>query len=82
VNRDCRTDRIAQTPGLSNAQMQKLALTYIAASVRAKMWLIPAYHAAIDDGIFNGHDDPQHFDLARWGTVVCSFLNRMGKACS
>lgn len=82
VNGDCRNDRIAQTPGLSNAQMQKLALTYIAASVRAKKWLIPAYHAAIDDGISNGHDDPQHFDLARWGTVVCSFLNRMGKACS
>ncbi|BAN27204.1 hypothetical protein [Caballeronia insecticola] len=82
VNGDCRNDRIAQTPGLSDAQMQKLALTYIAASVRAKKWLIPAYHAAIDDGISNGHDDPQHFDLTRWGTVICSYLDRMGKACS
>lgn len=82
ANGDCRNDRIAQTPGLSDAQMQKLALTYIAASVRAKMWLIPAYHATVDDGISNGHDDPQHFDPVRWGTDVCSYLDRMGKACS
>jgi hypothetical protein len=81
VNDECRNDRIAQTTGLSDAQMQKLALTYIAASVRAKKWLVPAYHAAIDDGISSGHDDPQHFDLARWGTVVCSYLDRMGKSC-
>lgn len=82
MNGECRNDRIAQTPGLSDAQMQKLALAYIAASVRGKRWLIPAYHATIDDGISNGHDDPQHFDLARWGAAVCSLLDRMGKACS
>ena len=33
------------------------------ASVRAGRWLVPAFHAAIDAHIRNGHDDPLNFDV-------------------
>ena len=62
----CRNDRIAPEPGLSDAQLDRLALVYVAASVRRGTWLIPAFHAAVDAGIPDAHDDPQNFDLARW----------------
>ena len=32
------------------------------ASVCSRHWLIPAYHAALDADIPNGHDDPLSFD--------------------
>ena len=44
-------------------QYERLALLYIIASVRAGHWLIPAFHAAIDGHIPNGHDDPLNFDI-------------------
>lgn len=58
-----RNDAIAPDPGLSPAQYDGLALLYAIASARAGTWLVPAYHAALDDGIADGHDDPQNFDL-------------------
>ena len=33
------------------------------ASVRAEHWLVPAFHAALDADIPNGHDDPLNFDV-------------------
>ena len=48
------------------AQLDRLALAYVAASVRDGRWLIPAFHAVIDEGLPAGHDDPQGFDLALW----------------
>ena len=57
---------IAPSPGFSIKQEKRLALIYIVSSVRAGRWLIPAYHFNIDQGIPNGHDDPQNTDLARW----------------
>jgi hypothetical protein len=48
------------------AQLDRLALAYVAASVRDGRWLIPAFHAVIDEGLPAGHDDPQGFDLAQW----------------
>jgi hypothetical protein len=48
------------------AQLDRLALAYVAASVRSGRWLIPAFHAVIDEGLPAGHDDPQGFDLAQW----------------
>jgi hypothetical protein len=53
----------APRPGFSAAQYNRLALVYLLASVRAGAWLIPTYHAVIDNDIGNGHDDPQNFDL-------------------
>lgn len=67
---DCVNDRIAQSPGFTPRQMHLLGLTYIAASVRAGHWLIPAYHATIDSPYPGGHDDPQNFDLRAWSGII------------
>jgi len=58
-----RNDAQAPTPGFTAAQYERLALLYVIASVRAGAWMIPAFHAPIDEGIRGGHDDPQNFDL-------------------
>ncbi|QSI33288.1 hypothetical protein GNX71_28460 [Variovorax sp. RKNM96] len=79
---DCVNDRIAQVPGFSDVQLSRLALVYVAASHRAGSWLIPAYHATIDDGMSDGHDDPQNFDLSKWSKYVCDHLTALGAACS
>lgn len=57
---------IAPTPGFSPKQEERLALAYIAASVQAGRWLVPAYHFNIDQGLPDGHDDPQSTDLPSW----------------
>ena len=59
-------DAIAPSPGFTEAQLDRLALTYIAASIRRGRWMIPAFHAAVDAGLYNAHDDPQNFDLKQW----------------
>jgi len=57
-----RNDALAPNPAFTSAQYDRLALLYTIASVRAGRWLIPAFHAAIDADIANGHDDPMNFD--------------------
>ena len=59
-------DAFAPKPGFTETQLDRLALTYIAASIRRGRWMIPAFHAAIDAGLYNAHDDPQNFDLKQW----------------
>jgi hypothetical protein len=66
----CRNDLLGPESGFSAAQLDRLALVYVAASVRRGRWLIPAFHAAVDAGIPEAHDDPQNFDLARWAERV------------
>jgi hypothetical protein len=63
-------DGIAPTPGFTQAQYDRLALVYLAASVRRGIWLIPSFHAAMDAGIPNAHDDPQNFDLEQWARSI------------
>ena len=63
-------DAIAPVPGFTDAQLERLALVYIAASMRRGEWLIPAFHAAIDVTIPDAHDDPQNFDLSRWAEKI------------
>jgi hypothetical protein len=64
-------DAEAPQPGFTQAQLDRLALVYIAASVRRGEWLIPAFHATIDDGISaDSHDDPQNFDLEVWANSL------------
>ena len=76
--RECRPDsRIGPEPGFSDAQLERLALVYLAASVRRKQWLVPAFHAALDAGIPGGHDDPQNFDLDHWANKVSSLLQTL-----
>ncbi|MBE3024701.1 hypothetical protein GQ37_006160 [Janthinobacterium sp. BJB1] len=63
-------DGLAPDPGFTPAQYERLALLYMAASVRKGTWLIPAFHAVLDTGYANGHDDPQNFSLADWSQAL------------
>ncbi len=67
-------DAIAPQPGFPQAQLDRLALLYVTASVQHGTWMVPAYHATVDAGIPNGHDDPQNFDLALWAARLGSLL--------
>lgn len=66
-------DAEAPSPGFTDAQLDRLALVYVAASVRRGRWLIPAFHAVIDLRA-GTHDDPQNFDLARWAERLDALL--------
>jgi hypothetical protein len=57
-------------PAFTVPQYDALALLYTIASVRRGQWLIPAFHAAIDGDIPNGHDDPLNFDIASFADSV------------
>jgi peptidoglycan L-alanyl-D-glutamate endopeptidase CwlK len=70
-------DNIAPEIGFTEAQLERLALVYIAASIRRGQWLIPAFHAAVDAGISGGHDDPQNFDLQKWSDKISSILKEL-----
>ena len=65
-----RNDLVAPEPGFTDAQYAQAALLYAAASARCGDWLIPAFHAAIDEGIAGAHDDPQHFDIVRFADAL------------
>jgi hypothetical protein len=66
-------DAEAPDPGFTDAQMDRLALVYVAASVRRGRWLIPAFHGVMDIGV-GTHDDPQNFDLGRWAERLNALL--------
>lgn len=66
-------DALAPDPGFTRTQYRRLALAYIACHIRKGEWLVPAYHAVLDNGIPGAHDDPQHFDLEVW----CDELRRL-----
>lgn len=70
----------APTPGFSPAQYERLALVYVVASTRAGRWLIPAFHAVIDEGIYDKHDDPQNFDFAIFAEDLEKLLQRLKSA--
>ena len=57
-------------PGFSDAQYRMLAALYVYASARAGRWLIPAFHATVDDGIPDAHDDPQNFELGKFAGAL------------
>jgi hypothetical protein len=60
--------------GFTPQQVQRLALAYVAASVRRKIWLIPAYHKNVDPG---HRDDPKNFDLDSWANDIQSILDQI-----
>lgn len=70
-------DAIAPAPGFTEAQYEKLALLYVAASARRGSWLIPAFHAATDAGIKDAHDDPQNFELAEFAGKLQAILRKL-----
>ena len=69
----------APVPGFTSAQYDALALVYVVASVRAGRWLIPAFHAVIDEGIRNKHDDPQNFELEDFANSLETLTERLEK---
>lgn len=68
-------DAFAPVEGFTEKQYQRLALLYIAASIRRGNWLIPAFHCATDAGIPDAHDDPQNFDLSAFAQKLNYFYN-------
>ena len=75
-----RNDRIAPVPGFTERQYRTLALLYVLASARAGTWLIPAFHANIDRGIPEAHDDPQNFDLESFDRQLSRWLGKLRPA--
>ena len=71
-------DGNAPTPGFSTLQYDRLALLYVMASTRAGTGLIPAFHAAIDQGLSDGHDDPQNFSLDDFDAALGRVLDTVG----
>lgn len=69
-------DLIAPTVGFTEKQYQKLSLLYLCASIRRGDWLIPAYHSATDAGIKDAHDDPQNFDLVKFGMELKKLIDK------
>jgi hypothetical protein len=73
-------DFLAPRPGFTGAQYDRLALLYVAASVRRGRWLIPAFHAVLDARFLEGHDDPQHFDMGAFSRAVQRHFARLSAA--
>ena len=73
-----KNDALSPDPGFTEAQYDRLALLYVSASIQRGTWLIPAYHAAVDAGIPDAHDDPQHFDLKLWAGRLEKLLQTIG----
>jgi hypothetical protein len=72
-------DIASPTPGFTDAQYRRLALLYIAASMRKGSWLIPGFHSCVDHGIRNKHDDPQGFDLDKWMKALLQAVTDIAK---
>ena len=66
-------------PAFSSAQYDRVALLYTIASVRAGQWLIPAFHAALDSDIRNGHDDPLNFDIQSFADSLDKLADKLGR---
>jgi|LakMenE18May11ns_1017448.scaffolds.fasta_scaffold9957504_7 hypothetical protein len=76
ANNEYENDAIAPDPGFTQAQLKRLAVVYVAASVRRGKWLIPAFHVALDQGV-GDHDDPQNFILGKWTEQLNLVLNEI-----
>lgn len=72
-----KNDLIAPLPGFTPAQYEKLALLYAAASARAGRWLVPAFHADLDEGLDDAHDDPQHFEIDVFAAALQRLLDHI-----
>ena len=72
-----RNDAQSPDPAFTAAQYDRIALLYTIASVRAGQWLIPAFHAAIDADIPDGHDDPLNFDIESFATSLDRLIEKL-----
>jgi hypothetical protein len=75
-----RNDVRTPDPAFTAAQYDRLALLYTIASVRRGEWLIPAFHAAIDAEIPNGHDDPLNFDIGSFADSLDRLVAKLDQA--
>ncbi len=64
-------------PAFTPAQYDRLALVYTVVSVRAGYWLIPAFHAALDADIRNGHDDPLNFKVDSFADSIDRLIEKL-----
>jgi hypothetical protein len=69
----------APSPGFSKAQYETLAIVYAVASLRAGFWMIPAFHAVIDEGIYDKHDDPQNFEIEAFAESLAKLRGRLAE---
>lgn len=65
---------VAPVPGFTDLQYQKLALLYVCASLRKGEWLVPAFHANIDESIKDAHDDPQNFEITKFTNQIINLV--------
>ncbi len=70
-------DGMAPIPGFTEPQLDRLALLYVVASAEHGQWMVPAFHATLDAGIPNAHDDPQNFDLDLWAKRLGVLLDSL-----
>jgi hypothetical protein len=77
----CCNDAIAPEPGFTESQLRRLALVYVAASVRRGTWLIPVFHSVLDTEpripTDERHDDPQNFDVQAWADILQRLLTEL-----
>ena len=66
--------------GFTMPQYERLALLYTTASVRKGDYLIPGFHACVDNGIKYAHDDPQNFELTKFFTALTNLWTEIEKA--
>ena len=59
---------------MKSASTSIVTLTSAIFTDSAGLWLIPAFHAAIDEGLPDAHDDPQNFDLPAFDAAVTRHL--------
>jgi hypothetical protein len=78
-SRGRRNDFRAPSPGFPHAQYDTLALVYAVASLRAGFWMIPVFHAVIDEGIYDKHDDPQNFELEAFAESLARLRGRLAE---
>jgi hypothetical protein len=64
-------------PAFTPAQYDRLALLYTVVSARAGHWLIPAFHAALDADIRNGHDDPLNFKIDNFSDSIDRLVDKL-----
>jgi hypothetical protein len=75
-------DFLAPMPGFTSPQYDALGVVYALASVRAGSWLIPAFHAVLDEGIRDKHDDPQNFELPLFAASLERLLHSLKQPIS
>lgn len=70
---------VAPKPGFTDAQYDRLALLYICSSFRKNEWLVPAFHANIDQKLNDSHDDPQNFETKKFTDKILEVLSEIKK---